>query len=167
MSGVPSWRQDHAWQRLLCGVAPSDVERVERFLGEFRMMVTAVGVLVAFQLQAAFSPVFLDADLALRRVHVVGTLASVVAFACFLVPASIHRLASQARNTDVFIRWARRAISVGFLLLGASLTLGVYGQATLSLGKPWGLWTALATLVVLGVAWALVPRLFRRHDATE
>lgn len=140
-----------------------DAARVERFLGEFRMMVTAVGVLVAFQLQAVFSTAFLDAGPFLQRVHIVGTLFGVAAFACFLIPASVHRITSQVRNAETFIDLARSAIGVGFTCLAVALVLGVFAQSARVLGRAWGAGAGMACVLILAVAWSLVPRWFARE----
>ena len=146
---------------------PDDAERVERFLGEFRMLVAAVGVLVAFQLQAVFSQAFLDAGTWLQGLHVAGTLFGIAAFASFLIPASVHRVASEAENADRFIRLARRAIGAGFSFLGVALVLAVLVQATRTLGRGAGIAMAALVLVVLVVAWWWIPHRFSRKAQDE
>lgn len=140
------------------GRVSSDPERVERFLGEFRMLVTAAGVLLAFQLQAVFSSAFHEAPALLQRVHLVGTLFGVAAFATLLLPASVHRIASQVEEAGSFIEFARRAIGWGFLLLAVSLILGVFVQAGRTLSIPWGVAASAATAAILGICWVVVPR---------
>lgn len=143
----------------------SGAERVERFLTEFRMLVTAAGVLLAFQLQTVFSSSFLDAPVALQRIHLVGTLFGTAAFAFLLLPAAIHRRASQLRQHQRFIDVARRAIGAGFGFLALSLALGLYVQGARTLGEAWGFAMAGLGSALLLVAWVVVPSWFgKRQD---
>jgi hypothetical protein len=144
-----------------------EVEKIEALMGEFRIIVPALGAIFGFQLVVAFQQSFPDLPAAARVANFVGVLCTALALLFLLVPASYHRFTPRLDHSQDFIVFAQRMGGVAFGFLPLSLSLSVYVQAVRTLrSQAWALGIAAALLALLLAAWWLLPwRRARRLDS--
>jgi hypothetical protein len=133
-------------------------EKIETLLGEFRIIVPGLGALFGFQLVVAFQPTFADLPLDARIVNFAGVLCTALTILMLLVPASYHRFTPDYDQTESFLNFAQRMISLAFVFLPLSLGLSVYVQAVRTFGsEPAAAAISLGLLALLAIGWWVVP----------
>lgn len=138
--------------------------KIETLMGEFRIIVPALGAIFGFQLVVAFQPSFLELPASARIANFLGVLATVLALLFLLLPPGYHRFTPQLDNSADFLRFAQRMFSAALLFVPLSLSLSVYVQAVRTFGSEAGAaWTAALLLAALGLAWWLIPALRARR----
>jgi hypothetical protein len=139
-------------------------EKIETLMGEFRIIVPALGAIFGFQLVVAFQQSFPDLPASARTANFVGVLATVLALLFLLLPSGYHRFTPRLDNSQDFLRFAQRMFSVALAFVPLSLALSVYVQGVRTFHSEAGAaWTAGGLLVVLGVGWWIVPALRARR----
>jgi len=142
---------------------PDIGERIETFLGEFRIIVPALGALLGFQLTVAFHTTYQDLPDYVRWLNFAAVSSTALALVCLLVPPSYHRRTAGLAETESFLRFAQRSVSLGFVFITLSIGLSLGLQAFRSFRSAEALvWVGASALAVCGVAWWLVPAM-RAH----
>lgn len=139
-------------------------DRIATFLGEFRIIVPALGALFGFQLMAAFSESFQALPMAVRWANFAGVVCTALAILFLLIPASDHRFTTEIEESDHFLRFAQRSVSFAFAFITATLTLSIYVQAFRTSGSS-RVGMAAGTLLFLALltGWWIVPALEARR----
>lgn len=134
-------------------------EKISTVLGEFRIMVPALGAIFGFQLVVAFQASFPDLPLSARIAAFIGILSTVLALTFLLVPASYHRFTPELDESPAFLTFAQRNASMAFIFFPVSLTLSIYVQALRMFhSELLAIAIAAGLLVFLVAEWWIVPR---------
>ena len=138
---------------------PDVASRIDTVLGEFRMIIPALGALFGFQLTAAFSAEWKDLAPLLKTLNFAGVLSTAVALVLLLVPASYHRFTHRLDESEGYLRFAQRNMGVAFVFITLSLALSVFVQAVRAFGSaPAALASSGAFLLLAVAAWWVLPR---------
>lgn len=142
------------------GKGQGDVkERIQVFLGEFRIMVPALAALFGFQLTTAFHDSFAKLTRLDQAVNFVGVACTAAAILFLLVPASYHRFVREQEETDEFLAFARRSIHLGFVAMPLGIAAAMYLQGLRSFHSHAAAWvTAVAVLGAFAAGWWVLPR---------
>ncbi|MEA3143134.1 MAG: hypothetical protein QOG31_458 [Thermoplasmata archaeon] len=94
-------------------------------MGEFRIIVPALGAIFGFQLVVAFQQSFPDLPAAARVANFVGVPCTALALLFLLVPASYHRFTPRLDHSQDFIVFAQRmgGVVAGAVAAGAAAGL--------------------------------------------
>jgi len=143
----------------------TESERLDRnwneILQELRVTQTGTQILTGFLLTLAFQPRFAELDQFQIDVYLVLVVLACLTTALALAPVSLHRALFQKRAK-------KQIVNVGDVILKFTLggVAGVLSGVTLLIfdvviGRAAGLIAGGATLVVVSLAWLLVPQLAR------
>jgi hypothetical protein len=133
--------------------------KIDTFLGEFRIIVPALGAIFAFQLVAAFQDTFQQLPLSARVANFVGVCSAAVALVLLLAPAGYHRFTQMIDESPEFVAFAQRMVSAAFVFIPLSMACGIYVQAVRTFGDV--MWAAAAALGLLALSvamWWVIPR---------
>jgi hypothetical protein len=108
---------------------PEIKQRIEVFLGEFRILIPAVGALLGFQLISAFSTGWNELEARDKAVNLVAVSATAVALGFLLLPSTYHRATARLEESENFLRFAQKSFGVGFIFVAISLSLSLFLQA--------------------------------------
>lgn len=140
--------------------------KVEAFLGEFRIIVPALGALLGFQLTVAFQGGFTELPGLARSANFAGVCCTCVALLLLITPAGYHRFTKEVAYTEDFLMFAQKAISLALLFVALSLGLSLYVQGVRTFNSQLGgVAPASGLVVALLVAWWLLP--WRRARAMD
>ena len=138
---------------------PDVASRIDTVLGEFRMIIPALGALFGFQLTAAFSSEWKDLAPTLKLVNFLGVASTALALVLLLVPAAYHRFTRRLDESESYLRFAQRNMGIAFVFIALSLTLSVFLQAFRAFGgRLLAIAAAGAFLAVAAVAWWALPK---------
>jgi hypothetical protein len=138
-------------------------EKIETMLGEFRIMVPALGALIGFQLVVAFQASFRELPPHVQAANFAGVACTLLALLFLLVPASTHHFSDRLDTSRRFLRLAQRSIGAAFLFLPAGLALSLYVQAMRTFeSEAEAAVFAAGLLAALAIGWWLVPWLYVR-----
>jgi hypothetical protein len=141
-------------------------EKIETLMGEFRILVPALGALFGFQLVVAFQQSFPELPAPARVANFVGVLCTALALLFLLLPAGYHRFTPRLDNSQSFLVFAQRMFSVALGFVPLSLALSVYVQGVRTFGgQAWPAGMAAALLAALVAGWWVVP--WRRARRVE
>jgi hypothetical protein len=133
-------------------------QRVRTFLGEYRIIVPALAALFGFQLTVAFQESYMRMPAADRAINFAGVACTAAAMLCLLVPASYHRFTAKLDETEEFLAFARRSISLAFVFLPLGISLALYLQAVRTFqSHATGAVVGVASLGVFAAAWWVMP----------
>jgi len=143
-------------------------ERVDRelieLLNEVRVALPGVQVLFAFLLVLPFQQGFGDVTDVARAVYFAGLIASAIAIALLVTPASYHRLSLRrgVEEKEQMLLTSSRltVIGTGFLAIGVSCCMFLI--ADVLFGDIVATVTALGTLLVIVALWYVLPISRRR-----
>jgi hypothetical protein len=147
----------------------SPAERLDRnwneLLQELRVLQTGTQILTGFLLTVAFQSRFEDLNAFQVEVYLVLVVLASVTTALGLAPVSLHRWLFRKRAKDAIVR-------IGHVFLQAALVgiaLTISGVSLLIFDVVWtrtaGVVAAIGTLVVILLAWAVIPAVAgRRND---
>ena len=152
-------------------MAEDPKERVDRelieLLNELRVALPGVQVLFAFLLIVPFQQGFANVSDIARAAYFGGLIASVLAIAFLVTPASYHRLnlrrGVEEKEQMLLTSSRLTVIGTGFLALG--IACSVFVIADVLFGVSAATLTAIATLVVIGLLWYVLP-ISRRRSGT-
>jgi amino acid transporter len=140
-----------------------DRELIE-LLNEIRIALPGVQVLFAFLLIVPFQQAFQDVAEVTRYVYFAGLVSSAVAIAFLIAPATYHRI-NLRRSVDekeemLFTSSKLTIVGTIFLALGICCSLFVIGDVLF--GDVVAVVFALATLLIIGSLWYVLPIARRR-----
>jgi hypothetical protein len=145
-----------------------DLEKIQELLGEYRIIVPALGAIFGFQLVVAFQQSFPDLPAAARAANFAGVVSTALGILFLLVPASYHRYTPHLDQTKRFRTFARRMVSLAFAFIPLSLALSIYVQAVRTFHSGAIAWTSAGLLfLLLVVAWWLLPWMLARHNGKD
>jgi len=147
-------------------------ERVDRelieLLNEVRIALPGVQVLFAFLLVVPFQQAFSQLSDVGRYVYFGGLVASAVAIAFLITPASYHRLnlrrGVEEKEQMLFTSSRLTIVGTGFLAIGIGCSMFLI--ADFMFGLEAAILVSLATLAVIASLWYALP-LIRRHGGSE
>lgn len=147
-------------------------ERVDRelieLLNEVRVALPGVQVLFAFLLVVPFQQGFGEVSDIGRYVYFAGLVASAVAIAFLITPASYHRLnlrrGVEEKEQMLFTSSRLTIIGTGFLAIGIGCSMFLI--ADFMFGIEAAILVAIATLVVIVLLWYALPISRRRCGST-
>ncbi|MFE1378197.1 DUF6328 family protein [Streptomyces sp. NPDC058740] len=149
---TPEERADRRWSELM---------------QEIRVAQTGVQILFGFLLTVVFTPRFPELPHGDRTIYVITVSVGAAAIGALIGPVSFHRIVAGRRIKPRAVTWASRLVSVGLLLLLATLTtalLLVLRVATRATYVPW-LVAALSLWCL--VCWYLLPLWVRRRHTSD
>lgn len=133
-------------------------EQIQTFLGEYKVVLTALAVLFGFQLTIAFSAGFDDTPPWLRMVNFLALACTALSLVFLLAPISYHRFTHGIEESYAYLHLAQRNAGAGFAFMAGSIALSVFLTAHRSFGD---LAFSLATTLGLGflmlLAWWGLP----------
>jgi hypothetical protein len=133
-------------------------QRVDTFLGEFRIMVPALGVLLGFQLTSAYSNGWKELGRMEKTLDYAAVLCTALALIFLLVPAQYHRSRRKIEESERFLRFAQHLFGYCFLFFAVSLVITVYLQGLrVFQDATYSLVGAAAFTLFLLVFWMAVP----------
>jgi uncharacterized protein DUF6328 len=143
-------------------------QRVETFLGEFRLMVPALGALLGFQLIVAFQQSYSELSTLDRAVNFAGVLSTTLALLFLVVPASYHRHTAELEETEDFLHYGQRSIGRAFVFIMLSLSFSLYLQAQRAFGdRVLSALFAVVLFALLAASWEWLPRRRARRHGDE
>jgi uncharacterized membrane protein len=145
-------------------------ERVDRelieLLNEIRVALPGVQVLFAFLLILPFQQGFADTTSEDRAVFTVALLASALAAAMLISPSMYHRLNFRRGNKEQMLFDANRLMIAGMIILAIGVACSIYLIADVVYGGTVAVAATVATLVVYGLLWIVLP-LVRRGEPAD
>jgi len=155
------------------GGTPSDgrdetyIERMDRnwdeLLQELRVTQTGTQILTGFLLTLPFQSRFSDLDDYQRDLYLVLVVLAALATVLIVAPVSLHRLLFRRRLKPQLVdagHWLARA---GLAMLALVLTGAAMLLFDVVLSRTAGWWVAGGLLVVIALAWVVLPRLIARR----
>ena len=151
-------------------MAENPKERVDRelieLLNELRVALPGVQVLFAFLLIVPFQQGFATVSEIARVAYFGGLVASVMAIAFLVTPASYHRLNLRrgVEEKEQMLLTSNRLTVIGTVFLAVGVACSMFLIADVLFGGAAATVTAVATLVVIGLLWYALPISRRRGD---
>lgn len=148
------------------------VESVEslkerRNLGELmtetRILLPGTQVFLAFLMTLPFTERFDALTSGQRGVYLCTFFSTLLALACFVVPAAYHRIARPIRHKERFKVFANRFVVAGLAPVSVSLVLVTNLVTSVVGGARFGFVAAAVMTLVVAALWWLLP-LARMHD---
>lgn len=134
-------------------------ERIQVFLGEFRIIVPALAALFGFQLTTAFNDSFERLARLDQAINFVGVASTAAAILFLLVPASYHRFVRHQEESEEFLDFARRSVHLAFVAMPLGIAAAMYLQGLRSFHSHAAAWvTAIAVLGAFAAGWWVMPR---------
>ncbi len=136
-------------------------ERADRNLGELlqelRVALPGVQILFAFLLTVPFSQGFTRLDAFQRDLYFAVLMSTCVSTALLIAPTANHRLLFRMRDKENLVRVSNRLAIAGLLVLLFSLAGAVLLIADILFKSPAPALFTVAILVVLVLAWIVMP----------
>jgi amino acid transporter len=151
----------------------SKKERLNRelmeLLQELRVVIPGVQVLLAFLLTAPFQQRFADLPGSMRNAFFVSIACATLATAFLIAPSAHHRLRWRAGEKERLVRLGNQMAIVGTVFLAAAIVLALYVVTDVLFTTNLAILTAVASLVLFGVLWYVLPMVGRDSpdDADE
>ena len=123
-------------------------QRIQIFLGEFRILVPAMGALLGFQLTSAFSNGWSELAEWEKILNLTATSSTAIALGFLLLPANYHRVTADVQEDEDFLHFAQRSFGFAFLFVGLGMAGSLFLQARRVTHDP-------ATTAVFGAAFVL------------
>jgi hypothetical protein len=146
----------------------ADIERGERrasiaeLLEETRILLPGTQVFLSILLTLPFTQRFDKLDRAQTIVFLATVLTTLLALACFVMPAAYHRVAWPVHHRDSFKAFANVFLIAGLVPFSLSLVLTTYLVISVVFREV-ALAGTVVIAVVVGLVWWVVP-LARAHD---
>ncbi|HVC84257.1 MAG TPA: DUF6328 family protein [Solirubrobacteraceae bacterium] len=143
-------------------------ERLDRnlveMLGELRVVITGVQVLVAFLLVVPFDARFAQIDPFERGVYFASLLLAALAAICTIAPAAQHRILFRRDDKEHLVFSGSGLTIAGLGCLALAMCGALLLVATILFGVIVGVITALAMGVPFGALWFAIPLRRARRD---
>jgi hypothetical protein len=134
-------------------------QRIDVFMGEFRIVIPMVGVVFGFQLTISFSQAWADLDPVLRYANFGALVASAATLLFMLIPVSYHRFTSRLDESSSFLDLARHSADLALLCFPISLALSLYVQAARTFsGQGIAVAAGIVSMFACAAAWWIVPK---------
>lgn len=149
----------------------TEMERNDRnwteILQELRVIQTGTQILTGFLLALAFQPRFVDLDA--YQVDTYLALVIVAAFATVLAltPVAVHRLLFRRRAKGTIVLIANRLLKATLGAVGLTLTGTAMLIFDVVVGRAAGIVVGSIALLVLAVAWIILPATLRRKHVRD
>ncbi|QYG91477.1 hypothetical protein HC251_02845 [Iamia sp. SCSIO 61187] len=141
--------------------AETEHERLNReldqLLGELRVALPGVQVLLAFLLTAPFSGGFDKVDGESRTVFIAAITLAAVASVLLIAPTVHHRLRFREGTKEEMIRTANRLAIAGAACLGLAIGCALYVVGDAAFSDTPARWIGPAVVLLAAVTWYLVP----------
>jgi len=148
---TPAERADRNWSELLA---------------ELRVLQTGAQILVGFLLTIPFQARFTELDDYQRGSYLVLMVLAALSTVLIVAPVSVHRALFARRRKPELVRTAAMFARAGLVCLALVLAGALMLLVDLVVSRAAGRWVGAGLLLVISVAWWLVPAvLARRADA--
>lgn len=133
---------------------------LDQLLGELRVALPGVQVLLAFLLTVPFTDRFHDLPLSARDVYFAAVTLVAVASILLMAPTVHHRIRFRRGTKAEMIRTANRLALGGMVCLGLGLGAVVFVAGEAAFPGSWVRWVGPVLVVVAGVVWFGIPVTF-------
>jgi hypothetical protein len=133
-------------------------------LQELRVVIPGVQVLLAFLLTAPFQQRFAQLPGSMRNAFFASIACATLATAFLIAPSAHHRLRWRAGEKERLVRLGNQMAIVGTVFLAAAIVLALYVITDVLFSTNLAILTGVASLVLFGVLWYVVPWLGRRRS---
>jgi hypothetical protein len=134
---------------------------LDQLLGELRVALPGVQVLLAFLLTVPFTDRFHDLPASARDVYFAAVTLVAVASVLLMAPTVHHRLRFRRGTKEEMIRTANRLALAGMVCLGLGLGAVVYVAGEAAFPASWVRWVGPGIVAVAAVVWFVIPFGFR------
>ena len=143
-------------------------DRIHVFLGEFRILVPALGALFGFQLTSAFSTGWEQLAEWEKILNLCATSATAIAIGFLLLPANYHRVTATVDEDDDFLRFAQRSFGFAFLFVGIGFVGSLFLQVRRVTEDPvtTGIFGGTFALFFL-LMWGILPKTRAQNHAAR
>jgi len=146
-------------------------ERLDRelmeLLQELRVIIPGVQVLLAFLLTAPFQQRFAQLPGSMRNAFFASIVCATLATAFLIAPSAHHRLRWRAGEKERLVRVGNQMAIIGTVFLAAAIVLALYVVTDVLFTTNLAVMTAVASLVVFGVLWYVVPMVGRQPQESR
>ncbi len=149
---TPAERADRNWSELLA---------------ELRVLQTGAQILVGFLLTIPFQARFTALDDYQRGSYLVLVVLAALSTVLIVAPVSMHRALFARRRKPELVRAAATFARAGLVCLALVLAGALMLLVDLVVSRSAGRWVGAGLLVVIGVAWWLVPTVLARGAGTD
>jgi hypothetical protein len=145
-------------------VAAKLSDKAENALDETRMLILGAQVLIGFDFQAVFQPVFERLPPAVQDVKVLGLGLMLVAAGLLLAPGAFHQIAECGDDTPRLIHFTGHIASLALLPFAVSIGLEVFIATQLVIGISLALALGIAGTAFALFFWYALNWLWRAND---
>jgi Family of unknown function (DUF6328) len=146
-------------------------ERLDRelmeLLQELRVIIPGVQVLLAFLLTAPFQQRFAELPGSMRNAFFASIVCATLATAFLIAPSAHHRLRWRAGEKERLVRVGNQMAIIGTVFLAAAIVLALYVVTDVLFTTNLAVMTAVASLVVFGGLWYVLPMLGRQPQESR
>ena len=146
-------------------------ERLDRelmeLLQELRVVIPGVQVLLAFLLTAPFQQRFAELPGSMRNAFFASIVCATLATAFLIAPSAHHRLRWRAGEKERLVRVGNQMAIIGTVFLAAAIVLALYVVTDVLFTTNLAVMTAVASLVVFGGLWYVLPMLGRQPQESR
>ncbi|WP_233549662.1 DUF6328 family protein [Cellulomonas rhizosphaerae] len=139
----------------------------DELLQELRVTQTGTQILMGFLLTIPFQQRFGDLDAFQRDLYLVLVVLAVVATALILAPVAIHRALFRRGMKSALVSVGDSFARAGLLVLALVLSGAAMLLFDVVVSRTAGVAMGLASLVVLGAAWWVLPRVVSARATAE
>jgi hypothetical protein len=134
---------------------------VNELLGELRVAQAGVQILFGFLLAVVFTPLFQEAGLFEKSLHLVAVSLAVLATALLSAPAAWHRMLFRAGRRPEILRRGNRFVLAGLVSLALAVTVTVALIGQVAFGPAAMIPLGLGAAAVFGYLWFFAPMRIR------
>lgn len=149
---TPAERADRNWSELLA---------------ELRVLQTGAQILVGFLLTIPFQARFAELDDYQRGSYLVLVVLAALSTVLIVAPVSVHRALFGRRRKPELVRAAATFARAGLVCLALVLAGALMLLVDLVVSRAAGRWVGAGLLVLIGIAWWLVPTVLVRRAGTD
>lgn len=145
----------------------TEAERLDRnwaeLLQELRVVQTGTQILTGFLLTLVFQQRFAELDPYQVQIYLILVALSALATVLALTPVSLHRSLFRQRAKPQIVRFTNVILELTLVVVGLTLTGTTLLVFDVVAGTAAGIVAGSVTLVLAGLAWALLPTFARRR----
>jgi hypothetical protein len=138
--------------------------KIDYLLTEARVILPGAQALLGFEFIVTLTKAFAELPREIRIVHFAALVCVMIAVVLLVAPASIHRLAFGGDDSERFLRFGSRLVTLALLPLALGISLDIY-VATWKLfsAESVAAVAAVVTFCVLTTLWYALPLVYRRQ----